>query len=77
MGFFRRYKLTDYSADECREEMLGREKYLAVVNTTPEGASKLMEEWACFRELLARHEGKNKPPPPQSPPNQTLRETGT
>lgn len=59
MGFFRRYKLTDYTADECRKEMHHRASWLAAVNTTSEEATKLMEEWACFRELLARHEKKN------------------
>ena len=42
--------------------MKKRAEYLAVVNTSPEEASKLMEEWACFRELLARHEKDNKSP---------------
>ncbi len=62
MGFFRRYKLSDYTADQCRVEMGMREQYLGVVNTGQKEAAKLMEEWACFRELLARHEKKNKSP---------------
>jgi len=66
MGFFRCYKLSDYTADECRAEM---DQLLWRVfnnsdhdgeNTSAEGVERLMEEWACFRELLARHEGKNK-----------------
>jgi len=62
MGFFRRYKLSDYTEDECHKRMnrcvaklmlMGDNfDYDFVVNT--------MDEWACFRELLARHEGKNK-----------------
>jgi len=59
MGYFRRYKLSDYTADECRIEMGNRERWLAVVNTTTKEAAKRMEEWACFRELLARHEKQN------------------
>lgn len=59
MGFFRRYKLSDYTADECREEMeqlvydiTGCEDFKRI--------DKMMTEWGCYRELLARHEGKNK-----------------
>jgi len=60
MGFFRRHKLSDYTADECREELarlqgvIKRDVHLGIRGV------KLLEEWACFRELLARHEGKNK-----------------
>lgn len=67
MGFFRRYKLSDYTADACRTQIKKRAEYLAVVNTSPEEAEKLMEEWACFRELLARHEKQNQSPLDDSP----------
>lgn len=64
MGFFRRFKLTDYTADECRQEMKKRELaalWASDVSAEPDMA-KVMEEWACFRELLARHEKENKSP---------------
>ena len=67
MGFFRRYKLSDYTADECRTEMDAIKRKLidnvrsSHFSTELKACShKLMEEWACYRELLARHEGKNK-----------------
>lgn len=59
MGFFRRYKLTDFTARECKAAMLQLE-YDVAGEDSPKRIRKIMEEWACFRELLARHEGKNK-----------------
>lgn len=67
MGYFRRFKLSDYTADECRsrcQEMVNalssnRESDRVYVNLNGR-VEKFMDEWACFRELLARHEGKNK-----------------
>lgn len=62
VGFFRRYKLSDHTADECRAKLKELEDEVLWGSDTcdNEGVAKLMEEWACFRELLARHEGKNK-----------------
>lgn len=59
MGFFRRYKLSDYTADECREKM---EQLMCDIWSASdyESIEKLMEQWACFRELLARHEKRAK-----------------
>lgn len=64
MGYFRRYKLSDYTADDCHKRMnrcvasimlMGDEfDYDKVIAT--------LEEWACFRELLARHEKNNQSP---------------
>lgn len=72
MGFFRRFKLTDHSADECRDKMrelvtdirFGPELSVdkEVEDHTYEQTTKLMEEWGCFRELLARHEKQNQSP---------------
>ena len=61
MGFFRRHKLTDYTADECRACMLQLE-YDVTGEDSPKRIRKIMEEWACLRELLARHEKQNKSP---------------
>lgn len=65
MGFFRRYKLSDYTADECREEM-DQLVYEVTGCDNQKRIEKMMEEWACFRELLARHEKQNKSPLDQS-----------
>ena len=61
MGFFRRYKLTDYTADECRAECsrLAHGLSLPIDLETEDEAVKIMEKWACLRELLARHEKNN------------------
>lgn len=65
MGFFRRYKLTDYTADECRVQIAKRAKMLIFnINEHNEPMKtsdfeRIMEEWACYRELLARHEKQN------------------
>lgn len=61
MGYFRRHKLTDYTADECRKELKKIELHIF------EDAEHLidreiLERWACFRELLARHEKNNQSP---------------
>ena len=61
MGFFRRHKLSDYTADECREEM----EQLVYEITGCDNLKRIeeyMEQWACFRELLARHEKQNQSP---------------
>jgi len=67
MGFFRRYKLSDYTADECRKRCQDVVNALSsnresdrVFLSYNNRVEKFMEEWACFRELLARHEGNNK-----------------
>ena len=64
MGFFRRYKLTDYTAEECRDEMRKREHAAlwSSDTSTHNDVACLMDEWACFRELLARHEKDNQSP---------------
>ena len=61
MGFFRRYKLSDYTAAECKDEMLQLE-YDVSGASTPKRIRRIMEDWACLRELLARHEKANKSP---------------
>lgn len=58
MGFFRRHKLSDYTADECRKQMKILVREITMISCL-ERIDRLMVEWACFRELLARHEGKN------------------
>lgn len=62
MGFFRRYKLTDYTVEECRAEYRRIEN--AFINRQFHFADvpDMLERWACFRELLARHEKKNESP---------------
>lgn len=50
--------MTDYTARECREQMKQLE-YDVTGEGDPKKIPKIMEEWACFRELLARHKGKN------------------
>lgn len=61
MGYFRRYKLSDYTADECREAMRECIASMAVTEY-PRALAQFAEKWACFRELLARHGGKNNSP---------------
>ena len=58
MGFFRRYKLTDYTLEECYEAMKQLE-YDVIGEDSPKRIRTIMEEWACFRELFARHEKEN------------------
>lgn len=60
MGFFRRYKFNDFTADECREAMRFLENCALRNTIDADGMVNLMEEWGCFRELLARHEKNNK-----------------
>lgn len=64
MGYFRRYKLTDYTADECRKEMEQLEGEVLWGSDICDQASltPVLEKWACFRELLARHEKQNQSP---------------
>lgn len=59
MGFFRRHKLSDFTADECRD--LCRKLAIKVMHSAASvrQCELLMEEWATYRELLARHEGEN------------------
>jgi hypothetical protein len=59
MGFFRRYKLSDHTAAQCKEEMEQLEYDVSGADK-PKTIRRIMEDWACFRELLARHEKKNK-----------------
>jgi len=61
MGFFRRYKLTDYTAAECRE-MLEQLEYDVTGEDDPARIRCIMTEWGCVRELLARHQKKNQSP---------------
>ena len=61
MGFFRRYKLTDYTADECRDQ-LEQLEYDVTGADKLKDIKRIMEEWGCYRELLARHEKKNESP---------------
>ena len=65
MGYFRRHKLSDYTTDECREEMEQLEYDVTGCDDVQE-IPRIMERWACFRELLARHEKENKSPLDQS-----------
>ena len=60
MGFFRRFKLSVYTAEECREQLEQLE--YDVTGAEPPNVERIMDEWACFRELLARHENQNKSP---------------
>ena len=64
MGFFRRYKLTDYTADECRAHCTRIVKNIvqSKLFLTEQHIENDLEEWACFRELLARHEKSNRSP---------------
>lgn len=59
MGYFRRFKLTDYSAKECKKQ-LSQLEYDVTGADNPKEIRRIMDEWACFRELLARHENQNK-----------------
>ena len=63
MGYFRRYKLTDYTADRCKCAM-DRISKGALLCQAPGEVEMFMDQWACYRELLARHEGENQPPDP-------------
>jgi len=60
MGFFRRFKLKDYTAEECCTQMRALENRALLNTIDADGMVNLMEEWGCFRELLARHEKNNK-----------------
>jgi hypothetical protein len=60
MGYFRRFKLSDYTAEQCRKEMLKRETKIVKDTPLQQDMPAILEEWACFRELLARHENQNK-----------------
>lgn len=59
MGFFRRYELSDYTVAECKDEMSQLEYDVSGADKT-QTIRRIMDQWACFRELLARHEEKNK-----------------
>lgn len=62
MGYFRRFKLNDHSADDCRK-ILRRMGHQLIANAGNLSLNELehdLEQWACFRELLARHENQNK-----------------
>ena len=61
MGYFRRFKLTDHTADECRKNLDILEDCLSG-GMSRKDRVKYLEQWACFRELLARHEKKNESP---------------
>ena len=60
MGYFRRYKLTDYTAEQCRKAINKLESSLLDDATPLAFLQKKLDEWACLRELLARHENNNK-----------------
>jgi len=59
MGYFRRFKLTDHTAKECKKH-LAQLEYDVTGENDPKQIRRIMDEWACFRELLARHENNNK-----------------
>ena len=64
MGFFRRYKLSDFTADECYQATTSIARQILDMARFDQDfcindMKKLVEEWACFRELLARHEKEN------------------
>lgn len=67
MGYFRRYKKSNYSPGFCRDELARLQDAIVAhsrgqfTDSKDEAALvELLEEWASFRELLARHEGHNK-----------------
>ena len=65
MGYFRRFKTSDHSAEDCRKQMMKRLEALVFTDRKKMSlkyAETLAEEWACFRELLARHENRNQSP---------------
>lgn len=64
MGYFRRFKPSDYTAEQCRREIQKIETYIfsGQMKITIKGLPSLLEKWACFRELLARHEKSNQSP---------------
>ena len=62
MGYFRRYKLSHYTADECRKILGDIQDAILDCEASDVALVGLLEEWGCVRELLARHEGKNKAP---------------
>lgn len=59
MGWFRKHKKTDYSADDCRKKCSRLLKEMSV-EIDCEKLESLAQQWAEFRELLARHENQNK-----------------
>lgn len=58
MGHFRKHKLSDFTAAECRSNCLALLVKMRQCFDVKKLES-LAQEWAEFRELLARHEGKN------------------
>jgi hypothetical protein len=64
MGYFRKFKLSDYSIEDCRKAISIRERDIAEMARANRRFEMIqaMEEWACFRELLARHENQNASP---------------
>ncbi len=60
MGYFRVYKPSDYSADECRKKLAELEARMCAPLPNRSRVRDLANQWAQFRELLARHEGENK-----------------
>jgi hypothetical protein len=59
MGYFRRFKLSDYTAKECKKQ-LEQLEWDITGSDNPDEIRRIMDEWACYRELLARHEDQNK-----------------
>jgi len=63
MGYFRRFKPNDHTAAQCKAKMKQLVEEL-VCELGGSGDQKFveryMDEWACYRELLARHENQNK-----------------
>ena len=62
MGYFRRFRLESYTADECREKCDKLEARMCGPIPNKRRARAILEEWACYRELLARHEKENESP---------------
>lgn len=58
MGYFRKYKKSDYTSDECRDHCERLVGWMAATDKKKD-IEKWAQEWAEFRELLARHEGNN------------------
>jgi hypothetical protein len=64
MGYFRRFKLSDYTAQQCKAKLRELELDILSCSNPPTPTRNeviaMLEQWACFRELLARHENQNK-----------------
>ena len=61
MGYFRRHKLSAFTAADCRERLDKLQQRAASCKSST-GIVSILEEWGVFRELLARHEKANVSP---------------